>query len=244
MTALVWHAMSRERLNRTLLRQTGRSGIAFVGIGLGMIYAGFDQGNRLDWLNSGVVSGLFASGGLLVIALIATELAAEHPLIRLRVAKRNVWDRKLPPDGSERSASRGIHVCLAPLELASIDRQLSQALAGCRKDRVDDCGDDGRGPGFAHTDRRPEALHDVDLNARCLIHAQNLVSVEIGLLDTAVLQRDLAIKRSRDAEDERALDLSPDGIRVDDGAAIDRADDPPHTNRAILRHLDFGNPAP
>ena len=87
-----------------------------------MIYAGLDQGNRLDWLNSGVVCGLFAGGGLLVIAFIATELTAEHPLIRLRVvAKRNVWDRKLPPDGSERSASRGIHVCLAPLELASID---------------------------------------------------------------------------------------------------------------------------
>ena len=57
-----------------------------------MIYAGLDQGNRLDWLNSGVVSGLFAGGGLLVIAFIATELTVEYPLIRLRVvAKRNVW---------------------------------------------------------------------------------------------------------------------------------------------------------
>ena len=56
-----------------------------------MIYAGLDQGNRLDWLNSGEVSGLFAGGGLLVIAFIVTELRAEHPLIRLRVvAKRNV----------------------------------------------------------------------------------------------------------------------------------------------------------
>jgi len=92
MTALVWYAMPREGINRTLLGQTDWRGIALVGIGLGMIYAGLDQGNRLDWLNSGVVSGLFAAGGLLVIAFVATELTAEHPLIRLQVvANRNVW---------------------------------------------------------------------------------------------------------------------------------------------------------
>jgi DHA2 family multidrug resistance protein len=92
MTVLVWYAMPREGVNRTLLQQTDWRGLALVGIGLGMIYAGLDQGNRLDWLNSGVVSGLFAGGGLLVIAFIATELTVEHPLIRLRVvAKRNIW---------------------------------------------------------------------------------------------------------------------------------------------------------
>jgi MFS transporter, DHA2 family, multidrug resistance protein len=92
MIALVWYAMPREGVNHTLLRQTDWRGLALVGVGLGMIYAGLDQGNRLDWLNSGVVSGLFAGGGLLVIAFIATELRTEHPLIRLRVvAERNVW---------------------------------------------------------------------------------------------------------------------------------------------------------
>ncbi len=92
MTGLVWYAMPREGVNRTLLQQTDWRGLALVGIGLGMIYAGLDQGNRLDWLNSGVVSGLFAGGGLLVIAFIATELTVEYPLIRLRVvAKRNIW---------------------------------------------------------------------------------------------------------------------------------------------------------
>jgi DHA2 family multidrug resistance protein len=93
LTALVWYAMPREGVDRTLLRQTDRRGLALVGVGLGMIYAGLDQGNRLDWLNSGVVSGLFAGGGLLVLAFIATELTVEHPLIRLRVVagRRNVW---------------------------------------------------------------------------------------------------------------------------------------------------------
>ena len=51
MTALVWYAMPREGINRTLLGQTDWRGIVLVGIGLGMIYAGLDQGNRLDWLN-------------------------------------------------------------------------------------------------------------------------------------------------------------------------------------------------
>jgi MFS transporter, DHA2 family, multidrug resistance protein len=90
--ALVWYAMPREGVNLMLLRQTDWRGLALVGVGLGLVYAGLDQGNRLDWLNSGVVTGLFAGGGLLVIAFIATELTAEYPLIRLRVvAKRNVW---------------------------------------------------------------------------------------------------------------------------------------------------------
>ena len=92
MTALIWYAMPHEGINRTLLRQTDWRGIVLIGIGLGMIYAGLDQGNRLDWLNSGVVSGLFIAGGLLVIAFVVTELTAEHPLIRLQVvANRNVW---------------------------------------------------------------------------------------------------------------------------------------------------------
>ena len=81
----------------------------------------------------------------------------------------------------------------------------------------------------------------MDLDRRGLIDAQHLVGVEIGLLDTAVFEGDLTIECRRDAEDDRALDLRPDGIGIDDGAAIDRADDAPDTNRTILRHFDFGN---
>ena len=51
------------------------------------------------------------------------------------------------------------------------------------------------------------------------------ISVEVGLLDTAVLERDSAVERSRDAKDDRALDLRPDDIGIDHNAAIDRADD-------------------
>ncbi len=127
------------------------------------------------------------------------------------------------------------------LQHAAVDGHLSQALAGCGKDRVGHCGNDDRSPGFAHSTRRLGTLDNVDLDGRRLVHAQHLISVEIGLLDTAVLQCDLAIERRRDAEDDRALNLRPDGIGVDDGAAIDCADDPADANRAILRHFDLGN---
>src|SRR6202035_3382366 len=119
------------------------------------------------------------------------------------------------------------------LQRAGVDRQLSQALAGCRKDR--------RGAGFAHAARRLATLNYVDLDGRRLVDAKHLVGVEVSLLDPAVLQRDLAMERRRDAEVDRALDLRLDGIGIDHSAAIDRADDAPDANRLVLRPFDFGN---
>jgi hypothetical protein len=59
------------------------------------------------------------------------------------------------------------------------------------------------------------------------------------LLDTAVLQRDLAMERRRDAEDDCALDLGADGVGICDGAAVDRADDAADANRSV--HFDLGD---
>ena len=120
-----------------------------------------------------------------------------------------------------------------PLQRGGVDRQLSQALAGCRKDRVGHCGNDSRSPSLAHSTRWLRTLDDVDLDGRRLVHAQDLVGIEVGLLDTSVLERNLAMERRRDAEDDRALDLRPDGIGIDDSAAIDHADDAPDTNRSV-----------
>jgi hypothetical protein len=39
----------------------------------------------------------------------------------------------------------------------------------------------------------------------------------------------------------RSLDLRAHDIRIDDRAAVNRADNPADANIAILRHLDFGN---
>jgi len=55
------------------------------GAGLALIYAALDQGNRLDWLNSGLVCGLLAAGGLLLLAFLVHEARTPRPLLNLAV---------------------------------------------------------------------------------------------------------------------------------------------------------------
>ena len=84
-------AMPHRPVDRDLLRRTDWAGIVYAGIGFGLIYAGLDQGNRLDWLNSGVVTGLLLGGGMLVVAFVMHEARAQYPLIHLSVlAQRNI----------------------------------------------------------------------------------------------------------------------------------------------------------
>src|SRR5882672_10873089 len=84
--------------------------------------------------------------------------------------------------------------------------KLANALASRRIDRVGQRRRDRRGSGLAHPARRLAAFHDVDLDRRRLVHPQDLVIVEIALLDTTALQRDLSTQRRGEAEDDPALD--------------------------------------
>jgi DHA2 family multidrug resistance protein len=61
-------------------------GLATAGLGLALIYAGLDQGNRLDWLNSGLVWALLLAGAVLVLGFFVHESRTDHPLINLKVA--------------------------------------------------------------------------------------------------------------------------------------------------------------
>ncbi|HTC50870.1 MAG TPA: MFS transporter [Steroidobacteraceae bacterium] len=61
-------------------------GLLAGGIGLGLIYAALDQGNRLDWQNSGLVWGLMASGAVLLVAFLVNERLSANPGLNLRVA--------------------------------------------------------------------------------------------------------------------------------------------------------------
>jgi DHA2 family multidrug resistance protein len=61
-------------------------GLVSGGVGMALIYAALDQGNRLDWLNSGLICALLLAGGVLVIAFFVAELRTPHPVINLRVA--------------------------------------------------------------------------------------------------------------------------------------------------------------
>ncbi len=55
------------------------------GLGLALIYAALDQGNRLDWLNSGLVWGLLSAGVLLLVAILIHSARVPHPLLNLKV---------------------------------------------------------------------------------------------------------------------------------------------------------------
>jgi DHA2 family multidrug resistance protein len=60
-------------------------GLVAGGAGLALIYAALDQGNRLDWLNSGLIWGLMSAGGLLIVAFLIHEARSDHPLVNLKV---------------------------------------------------------------------------------------------------------------------------------------------------------------
>jgi DHA2 family multidrug resistance protein len=60
-------------------------GFAAGGIGLSLIYAGLDQGNRLDWLSSPLVLGLLISGAILLAAFFVHERTTECPAVDFKV---------------------------------------------------------------------------------------------------------------------------------------------------------------
>ena len=88
MALIIMVGVPREAINRDLLRRTDWGGLVFAGLGFGLIYAGIDQGNRLDWLNSGVVNGCLAAGLLLVAAFAINERIVDNPLIQLPVLRQ------------------------------------------------------------------------------------------------------------------------------------------------------------
>lgn len=80
----VYFGMPVERTKRDLLKGADWWGIAYASIGFALVYAALDQGNRLDWLNSGLITGLLLAGLLLIAAFVAQELSCTKPWINFR----------------------------------------------------------------------------------------------------------------------------------------------------------------
>ena len=70
-------------------------GMVTGGLGLALIYAALDQGNRLDWLNSGLVWGLTASGAVLTAGFFAHEWWHPAPAFNVRLVLAGVLPRLL-----------------------------------------------------------------------------------------------------------------------------------------------------
>ena len=69
-----------------LLQHLDWPGLVYSGLGFALLYAGLDQGNRLDWRNNGLVNGLLISGGLLTLAFVVRELWTAKPFLNLRLS--------------------------------------------------------------------------------------------------------------------------------------------------------------
>jgi DHA2 family multidrug resistance protein len=91
MLLCIHFGMPRQSVNRDAVRNADFWGMFYAAAGFSMLYAALDQGNRLDWLNSGVVCGLLAGSLVLIIAFVLQTLFAKHPWINPRfLLQRNI----------------------------------------------------------------------------------------------------------------------------------------------------------
>jgi MFS transporter, DHA2 family, multidrug resistance protein len=91
MGLMVYLGTPNDPVNRALLREADWGGMLLLGAAVGMIYAGLDQGNRLDWLGSGTVMALLVGGGVLFVAFLINEVLARQPWAHVNVLfSRNV----------------------------------------------------------------------------------------------------------------------------------------------------------
>jgi DHA2 family multidrug resistance protein len=63
-------------------------GFAYFSLGLSLIYAALDQGERLDWLHSGVVVGMLVAGVFLLGAALVRRIVQPNPTLNLSFLNR------------------------------------------------------------------------------------------------------------------------------------------------------------
>ena len=91
MGLMVYLGTPNDPINRNLLRHADWGGMLLLGASVSMIYAGLDQGNRLDWLESGTVMALLIGGGVLFLGFMINETLVRQPWAHFNVLfSRNV----------------------------------------------------------------------------------------------------------------------------------------------------------
>ena len=83
MFACIAYGVPREPINTSLARDLDWPGIAYAMAGFGLLFAGLDQGNRLDWSSNGLVIGLLLSGGMVSLVFLWRELITPRPFLNL-----------------------------------------------------------------------------------------------------------------------------------------------------------------
>jgi MFS transporter, DHA2 family, multidrug resistance protein len=91
MGLMVYLGTPQEPVNRALLKNADWGGMLLLGASVSMIYAGLDQGNRLDWLGSGTVTALLVGGAVLFIGFLLNERLVRQPWAHVSVLfSRNI----------------------------------------------------------------------------------------------------------------------------------------------------------
>src|SRR5215471_10385168 len=85
MMLCVYFGIPRQRT--AALRPNWR-GFAYFSLGLSLLYAALDQGERLDWLNSSVIVALFAAGIFLLAAALVRRIVDPNPTLKLSFLNR------------------------------------------------------------------------------------------------------------------------------------------------------------
>jgi DHA2 family multidrug resistance protein len=66
-------------------------GFTYLSLGLALLYGAMDQGERLDWFNSGTIIAMFVSGVFLLGAAIVRRIILPNPILNLKfLATRNI----------------------------------------------------------------------------------------------------------------------------------------------------------
>src|SRR6202795_4941570 len=91
MGLMVYLGTPYEPVNKEVLADADWGGILLLGTGVSMVYAGLDQGNRLDWLESGTVAALLIGGAALCVVFLINEMIVRRPWAHVNVLfSRNV----------------------------------------------------------------------------------------------------------------------------------------------------------
>ena len=88
MFACVFVGMPRDAVNMALVRQLDWPGLVYAAVGFSLLYAGLDQGNRLDWSGNGLIVGLLLAGGLITTVFVTRELWTPRPFVNIRLLSR------------------------------------------------------------------------------------------------------------------------------------------------------------
>ena len=67
-------------------------GFLYGSLGLSLIYGALDQGERLDWLNSGVIVGLLVTGAFLLVVAVFRRWLSPNPMVNpMFIVNRNTF---------------------------------------------------------------------------------------------------------------------------------------------------------